>query len=190
MFGWDDEQQAQDERNTANLLTGIRNNQRHLLPRPMQQSKEWSLLTKHSLWGADMRFVRLSDEVISEIEKMYRKMAVAFYYRHTSRIVPGSAAISATVEWNARLRPIEDAVSLFKIFPRAVKPIRNGRDFLGQFIYSWDISDDGKLFGFAAKFSRAALGMAVCYLKPEEIPAEERAQAKLFRPNGDTYLAF
>lgn len=185
MFGWDDEQRAQDERNTSSLLTGIRNNQPHLLPGSMPCSKEWSLLTKHNLWGTDTRLVRLPREVIGELEKMYRKMAVAFYYRHTGCILPSSAAVSATVDWNARLRPIEHAISLFKNFPRAVKPMRNGRDFLGQFIYSWDVSADGSLFGFAAKFSSAALGMAVCYLKPEDIPAEERTRVKLFRPNGN-----
>ena len=187
-YGWTDEQRAQDERHTANLLDGIRNNQAHRFPRSMQQSKEWSLLTKHGLWGADVRLVSLPNQAIGELEKMYRKMAVAFYYRHTGCVLPSTAAVSASIDWNARLRPIEHAVSLFRMFPRLEKPTRNRQDFLGQFIYSWDVSADGALFGFAAKFSNAALGMAACYLKPEQVPVEDRARLKLFCPNGRPYL--
>jgi hypothetical protein len=187
MFGWSDNERDSDERNTKNLQEGIANNQPHLLPRIPDYFDEARFRQSHGILTDEVRGVLVPRAAIDNLEKMYRKMAIAFCYRHTNKIVPPEAAVWAHVDWSVRFAPIERVIEVMKVPTKVARPMRRRKDFLGQFIYTWDTDAAGTMFAFAAKFSSAILGLAGCFLRPSDLTKEEKSEMNLFDIKGDQF---
>lgn len=151
------------------LLSGVRNNDPGSLPRiDMPANSKRRLLrdlgfNKGSTFLHEIPIAGLPTVAVDAIERYFRKLVLALYYRELASIAPPTSIVGASVIPNATL--LEPAQ-----FKELIAPFRftrlskfQNRDISEQFAYRCDLGLDGALFGTLIRMHRNVVGIAcVC----------------------------
>lgn len=112
---------------------------------------------------ADVPIAGLPSAAIAIMERHFRKLGLALYYRELKAIAPPDSLVGATIVPNATFMNPEAFAPLTELF-RFIRPTKlKNRDISAQFAYRCDLGMDGKLFGALVKLHRSVVGIVtVC----------------------------
>lgn len=165
------------------LRTGIENNQPELLPRvDLSATEKRRTLRRFGIErgpGAfldDLPIVALPQQAVTAMERHFRKLALALFYREMKFIAPEDSLVCATVIPNANFMETGDLKELAGIFTFLRASTLRRRDISRQFAYRCDIGVERKLFGALVKFHVAVMGIVAVCLDRAIIGPEENSE--------------
>lgn len=112
----------------------------------------------------------------NSVRQAAKKLALALFYKHSSRIVPPDGAIAIAFFTNVTFKPNEWPVELFQVFSGLPTLKRASHSLEDQFNYQYAIGSDAEFAGFLIRFPTSAAFL---------IAVDCRGEQKYFQENDD-----
>jgi hypothetical protein len=157
-----------DQQEFIQALRGVKNNAPKMMPNPNLTVRErrraldaMKIVKPHDIFAEELGIVAVPQNVRISLQRCFRKLFLALYYRHTGKIFPTIGKVGALVTFNNIFSKPEVLNDVLKDFRFSETPKWNNSSLTDQFSYMWDQNIDEGLFAAAIGIRTALFSIVV-----------------------------